>query len=194
MTIDDCRLMKDPNGVEFHSQVQRPWEKIMKKTRKETVIRPILPACLLVAGRPCLVVGGGAIAARKVGHLLDAEADVTVIGTAVSDSLQALADSGKIRVTARAFRDSDVTGKYIVFAATDSEAVNRRVLTACKKRGILCSAVDSCWPEGDFVTPAICRKDGLIVTVSTGGRSCRQSRLVKDRIAQLLSTLSIKNQ
>lgn len=162
----------------------------MKKTRKETVSRPILPACLLVAGRPCLVVGGGSIAARKVGHLLDAEADVTVVGAAVSDELQALAASKKIRIATRGFTESDVNGKYLVFAATDDEDVNRRVLAACRKRGILCSAVDACWPEGDFVTPAICRKGGLVVAVSTGGRSCRQSRLVKDRIARLLTAMT----
>ena len=158
--------------------------------RKETVTRPILPACLLVAGRACLVVGGGQIAARKVGHLLDAEADVTVVSPTVIDSLQALAKSAKIRVITRAFSESDVKGKRLVFTTTDSEDVNRRVLAACRKQGVLCSASDSNWPKGDFVTPAICRKNGLVVTVSTGGRSCRQARIVKDRIAQLLATLA----
>lgn len=160
--------------------------------RKQTVTRPILPVCLLVAGRPCLVVGGGQIAARKVGHLLDAEADVTVVSFTVTVALQALARSGKIRVTRHAFSESDVKGKYLVFATTDSEDVNRRVIAACRKRGILCSATDSNWPNGDFVTPAICRKSGLVVTVSTGGRSCRQAMIVKNRIAQLLAKIADK--
>ena len=158
--------------------------------RNETVTRPILPACLLIAGRPCLVVGGGQTAARKVGHLLDAEADVTVVSLTVTDTLQALATSGKIRVITRAFSEADVKGKSIVMAATDSEDVNMLVLAACRKRGILCSAADSNWPNGDFVTPAICREKDLVVTVSTGGRSCRRARIVKDRIAQLLATIT----
>jgi len=158
--------------------------------RKQTTARPILPVCLLVAGQPCLVVGGGKIAARKVGHLLDAEADVVVIGSSVSAPLKVLAEAGKIKVEARAFSESDVKGKYIVFATTDSESVNRRVLSACRKRGVLCSAADSLWPEGDFVTPAICRAQGLVVTVSTGGRSCKQARIVKDRIAGLIASIS----
>ena len=158
--------------------------------RKRTVARPILPACLLVAGRPCLVVGGGQIAARKVGYLLDAEANVTVVSSTVTIALQALARSRKIRVTRRAFAESDVQGKYLVFATTDRADVNRRVLKSCRKRGVLCSAADSHWAEGDFVTPAICRKNGLVVTVSTGGRSCRQAKIVKDRIAQLLTTMA----
>jgi siroheme synthase (precorrin-2 oxidase/ferrochelatase) len=81
----------------------------------------------------------------------------------------------------------------IVFAATDNEPVNRSVLAACRKRKILCSAVDSCWPDGDFVMPAICREEGLVVTVATGGRSCRRSRIVKDKIAEILKDLPGEN-
>ena len=159
-------------------------------TRKQPVTRPILPVCLLVAGKPCLVVGGGPIAARKVGHLLDAEADVSVVSPAVCESLQPLVQSGKIRLTARAFAAADVKGKCLVFATTDSPAVNRRVIACCRKLSVLCSASDGNWPQGDFVTPAICRESGVVVTVSTGGRSCRQARIVKDRIAGMLATIA----
>jgi siroheme synthase-like protein len=158
--------------------------------QKKTVTRPILPVCLLVAGKPCLVVGGGQIAARKAGHLLDAEADVTVVSPELSKEIQALARSKTIRLTARPFSESDLDGKCLVYAATDSEEVNRSVIESCHKRGILCSAADSNWPHGDFVTPAICRESGLVVTVSTGGRSCLQSRIVKDKIAKLLKTMA----
>jgi siroheme synthase-like protein len=150
----------------------------------------MLPASLLVAGRPCLVVGGGQIATRKAGHLLDAEADVTVVSPELTDALQILVQSGRLRWTARAFSESDVAGKCLVFATTDSTEVNRRVLECCRERGVLCSASDSNWPDGDFVTPAICRQSGLVVTVSTGGRSCRQARIVKDKIAGLLAKLA----
>ena len=158
--------------------------------RKKTVTRPILPVCLLVAGKPCLVVGGGTIAARKVGHLLEAEAGVTVVCPEASDEIQTLARSGKIQLTIRPFSDTDVKGKYLVFATTDKADVNRRVLEACRKQGVLCGASDGNWPDGDFVSPAICRKNGLVVTVSTGGRSCKQARVVKDKIAELLTTIS----
>jgi siroheme synthase-like protein len=162
----------------------------VKIMRKLTSTHPILPVCLLLAGKPCLVVGGGQIAARKAGHLLDAEADVTVVSPEVCETLQALVQAGKIRLTPRTFAASDVKGKCLVFAATDNEVVNRQVLACCRKLGILCSAADSNWPQGDFVMPATCRKNGLVVTVSTGGRSCRRARVVKDRIAELLTTIA----
>lgn len=157
--------------------------------RDETLTCPILPVCLLMAGKPCLVVGGGPIAARKAGHLLEADADVTVVSPDVGKDIQTLAHAGKVRLTSRAFAESDLDGKCLVFAATDNEAVNRHVIEACQRRGILCSAADSNWPRGDFVMPATCRKNGLVVTVSTGGRSCRQARIVKDRINDLLATI-----
>ncbi|MFZ4393988.1 MAG: precorrin-2 dehydrogenase/sirohydrochlorin ferrochelatase family protein [Kiritimatiellia bacterium] len=158
--------------------------------RKLAAAHPIMPICLLLAGKPCLVVGGGPIAARKTSHLLEAQADVTVVSPKTCPKLRALARAKKIRILPRAFTASDVSGKYLVFAATDNTAVNRQVLAKCRKCGILCSAADSNWPQGDFVMPATTRRNGLVVTVSTGGRSCRQARLVKEKIAALLETLA----
>jgi siroheme synthase-like protein len=158
--------------------------------RNESVTHPILPVCLMLAGKPCLVVGGGPIAARKAGHLLEAEANVTVVTTEAGMDIQTLASTGKVRLVKHPFIESDLDAQCLVFAATDNEDVNRQVIDACQRRGILCSAADSNWPRGDFVMPATCRQNGMVVTVSTGGRSCRQARLVKDKIAGLLSTLA----
>ncbi len=158
--------------------------------RNETVTRPILPVSLLIAGKRCLVVGGGQIATRKTGHLLDAEADVTVVCPDASEAIATLARSGRIRLVLRAFSESDVTGQYLVFATTDNPDVNRRVIACCHAQGVLCSASDSNWPDGDLVVPAICRKHGVVVSVATGGRSCRLARHVKDKIAEWLTSLT----
>ena len=158
--------------------------------RKLASTHPILPVCLLLAGKPCLVVGGGVIATRKAGHLLDAEARVTVVSPEISAEMQALARSRKIRLIRRVFAVTDIKGKDVVFAATDNTAVNRQILASCRKQKILCSAADANWPQGDFVMPATTRKNGLVVTVSTGGRSCSQARKVKDKIAELLSDIA----
>lgn len=156
--------------------------------RKSSPAQPILPICLLLAGKPCLVVGGGTIASRKIGHLLDAAAAVTVVAPSCTPALQELAAAGRIQILARPFTARDVDGHCLVFAATDNPAVNRRVVQACHKKGILCSAADANWTRGDFILPATCRKDGLVVTVATGGRSCRQARVIKDKIAEWLPT------
>lgn len=157
--------------------------------RDESRVRKILPVNLLLEGRPCLVVGGGNVAARKAGHLLDAGARVAVVSPAVEERIAGWAKQRRLRHVARAFRVSDVRGKFLVFAATDDATVNRRVLAACRKREILCNAADANWTRGDFVTPAITRTAGLVVTVSTGGRSCKTARIVKDKLAQVIDGL-----
>lgn len=146
----------------------------------------IFPIGLILAGRPCLVVGGGKNAARKVGLLLDATAMVTVVAQETTEELRAWAEAGRIHLHQRDFQDSDVHGFFAAFAATSFAKVNRQVLNACRAERVLCGVVDELWPEGDFITPASHRRDKLIVSVTTGGHSCRQARLVRDNIARHL--------
>ena len=145
-----------------------------------------LPVNLLVKGRRFLVVGGGKVALRKTRVLLDAGARITVVSPQARDELVELADRGEIEYVPREFRDSDLDGVFLVFAATDDRSLNRHVLKVARSRGALCCPVDANWPDGDFVTPAIVRRDGLAVAVSTGGRSCRRSRMVKENLARHL--------
>ena len=131
-----------------------------------------------------MIVGGGAIAARKAGHLAVAGAQIVVVSPDLSDALQAMVDAGEATWEGRTFEDGDTEGAFVVFAATNDRAVNRRVLEICRAQGIICSSVDGNWPDGDFVTPATFRKENLTVSVATGGQSCRRSRLVKDSLSR----------
>jgi glutamyl-tRNA reductase len=146
--------------------------------------KEILPISLMVEGRPCLVVGGGKIAARKAQHLLDAGAVVTVVAPELGGDLKELVDEKQVIWLSRAAKDSDMEAMFVVFAATDDKFVNKHVLSICHQHKILCCSVDGNWDKGDFVTPAIIRNAGLTVSVSTGGRSCRRSRLVKNNLAR----------
>lgn len=151
---------------------------------EDNFAKDILPVSLMVGGRHCLVVGGGRIAARKTQHLLDASAKVTIVAPDLSDEMQELVDARRVHWIARPVEDGDLDAAFLVFAATDDKLVNKRVLTHCQERRILCCLVDGNWDKGDFVTPAILRNAGLTVSVSTGGRSCRRSRLVKNNLAR----------
>jgi glutamyl-tRNA reductase len=130
------------------------------------------------------VVGGGKVAFRKVSGLLDAEADVTVVSPELDERLAGLVEAGRIRHIRRLFEDKDPEGHTIAFAATGSKSVNRQVLAACRAHRVLCCPADSNWTEGDFVTPATFRKAHLTVSVSTGGHSCRRSRLIKESLSR----------
>lgn len=150
---------------------------------------PIFPIGLLLQGRPGLVVGGGKVALRKVRLLLDADATVTAICPEPSEELLALAGEGKVSLQVRAFEPDDPRGFAVAFAATDRPEVNRTVLDACRRLGVLACAVDRLWPEGAFITPASHRRDELVVSVATGGVSCRRSRLVRDTLARHLDMI-----
>ncbi len=152
-------------------------------------IRADLAVNLLIEGRPAVVIGGGKIGFRKTRLLLDAGAIVTVVAPELNPDIQALVELGTVIHLRRRFEPRDIEGAVVVFAATDDAAVNRQVLACAKEARILACAADVNWPEGDFLTPASVRRGGLQVAVSTGGRSCRQSRLVKDSLSRHLAAL-----
>lgn len=147
--------------------------------------RKTFPVNLLLEGRPVLVVGGGRVARRKIERLLMAGADVRVVAPAVVAEVRRLARDSRLTLIERPYHEHDLDSKpCLVYAATDSVEVNQAVLKACKERGILCCSADANWSQGDFLTPASLEKSGLTVAVSTQGRSCVRSRLVKEAIAR----------
>lgn len=157
--------------------------------RDERRVRKIFPVNLMLEGRPCLVVGSGQIAARKVGHLLDSGATVTVVGPTASDEIRRWAVEGCVRYLARAFRPADLKGQQVVLAATDDGQVNGEVIRLCRMKHILCSAADGHWAESDFMVPATLRSPHITLTLSTGGASCRRARLAKDYLARHLEII-----
>lgn len=153
------------------------------------VERNIFPIGLLLEGKPCLVVGGGKVSSRKVQLLLDAGACVTVISPEVSTVISELASRSEIKLHQRNFCDTDIKGFNVVYCATDNRDTNSKILSLCRKNNILCCSIDSGWIEGDFLTPAIIRQSDLTISVSTGGKACRRSRLIKESISRHISLI-----
>jgi precorrin-2 dehydrogenase/sirohydrochlorin ferrochelatase len=124
------------------------------------------PVNLVLTGRPCLVVGGGAVAARKVAGLQACGADVKVIATRVGSELAATG----VPVELRPYRRGDVAGYRLVVAATDDPATNRAVYDDGEVAGIWVNSADepaSC----SFTLPSVVRRGPIMVTVATGGHS-----------------------
>jgi len=143
----------------------------------------------MLEGRRVLVVGGGRVGQRKVELLLDAGAEVTLVCPGCVDELASLAQAGRIRHEARAFEDQDVAASVLIFACTDNKHVNRHILEIAKAAKIPCCCADGNWPDGDFVTPAIIRTDDVLIAISTSGKSCRQSRLIKDNLRKHIDSI-----
>jgi len=128
------------------------------------------PVNLDLCGKRVVVVGGGAVAARKALRLMDAGARLSVVAPALAGRLAELAAAGELVHLGRPYQDGDLEGALLAFAATDDPAVNRAVAAEARERGILVNVVDA--PrEGDFTTPALLCRGDLLITASTAGAS-----------------------
>ena len=112
-----------------------------------------LPIFLDIREQPCLVVGGGEVAARKCALLLRAGAHVTVLAPALGTTLDAERAAGRIAHRASAFPDEDLDGYAVVIAATDDQEVNRAVAAAAASARIPVNVVDQ--PAPVHVHPAL---------------------------------------
>ena len=144
-----------------------------------------LPVFLKLEGRPCLVVGGGKVAARKVAMLLKAGARISLVAPALCDELEKLRESGRILYTGREFRDDDIDGMVLVIAATDNEAVNRQVSVVADSHRIPVNVVDT--PKlCSFIVPSLVDRSPVQVAVSTGGASPVLARLLRARLESFI--------
>lgn len=143
----------------------------------------------MIEGRRVLVVGGGRVGQRKVELLLDAGANVVLVCPDCVPELAQLADAGRLSYQTRRFEEGDVQGAVLVFACTDDKHVNRRILELAQQAKVPCCCADGNWSDGDFVTPAIIRAGEVLIAVSTSGKSCVQSRLIKDNLRKHLDSI-----
>jgi len=144
-----------------------------------------LPILLDIRAQPCLVVGGGEIAARKTALLLRSGGQVTVVAPALHAAFDGYLAEGKVAHRTAAFSAEDVAAYAVVIAATDDEAVNRNVAAAAKARRIPVNVVDQpalC----SFIMPSIIDRSPVIVAVSSGGASPVLARLLRTRLETMV--------
>ncbi len=143
--------------------------------------RVLYPVNLDITGRQCLVVGGGAVAARKIASILSCGGKVRVVSPEICPVIQALVDKGQVDWFSRKYQDSDMLDAFLVFAATNDSAVQGQVAEHAALWGILLNSADN--PEqSDFQVPAKIRHGELLITVSTGGSSPALAMLIKSQL------------
>lgn len=128
---------------------------------------------LNLEGRACVIVGGGAVAARKVDRLLSAGAIVTVISPELHPALIALSEVQKIMVQQEVYTTGMLTNLHplLVFAATDDSAVNGQIADEARSLGALVNGVDDQSGDRDFMSMATVQRGEITVSVSLGGAS-----------------------
>lgn len=138
---------------------------------------PLYPVALVLAGRRCLVVGGGKVAHQKVRGLLDAQADVTVVAPEIDERLRDL----PVSCQQRRYRPPEAAGYQLVVAATGKPEINQQVFDDADAAGVWVNSADD--PERcSAVLPARIRRGRLLVTVSTQGHSPAVSAWLRRRL------------
>jgi uroporphyrin-III C-methyltransferase/precorrin-2 dehydrogenase/sirohydrochlorin ferrochelatase len=132
---------------------------------------PVYLSGLLLAARQVVVVGGGAVALRRVTGLLDAAAQVVVVAPELVPRLRELVHAGRVSWQARPYRDGDLEGAWYAVTATGDPGVDVAVAAEAERRRVFCVRTDSS-REGSALTPATGAVRGLIVGVlSAGGQA-----------------------
>lgn len=142
---------------------------------------PFYPVSLDVAGRSCLVVGGGTVAARKARALLQCGASVTVIASSLSDEMEALVPSLRA-VERRPYDEGDASMFRLVVTATGIPEVDGAVYSDAEAAGVWVNSADDL-AHSSFILPAVHRDGAVTVSVSTSGLSPALASWLRTRIA-----------
>ena len=147
-------------------------------------VHSLYPTFLKLAGRRVLLVGAGNIATAKLGPLLAAGADVTVVAPAVDDRIAAAAELAPITVRRRAFTPTDLDDVWFVVAASTA-AVNAEVANAAEARRVLVLAVDDVDNATAYGAGTL-RRGGVTIAVSTEGRAPALAGLLREGLEALV--------
>lgn len=144
-----------------------------------------LPVFLNLRDRLTLVVGGGAVAARKVELLLKAHARVRVVAPSLNSELAVFRDAGRIEHLPAVFEPQHFADVAFAVAATDSRAANQAVVSAGEARGVFVNVVDDA-DASTAVMPAIVDRSPIIVAIGTAGRSPTLARRLRAQLEAML--------
>jgi uroporphyrin-III C-methyltransferase/precorrin-2 dehydrogenase/sirohydrochlorin ferrochelatase len=148
-------------------------------------VSELYPIGLRLEGLRALVVGGGAVATRRVPALLAAGAEVVIVAPELTPALHDLASTGRVEWLARRFEPADVDGAWLVQVAIDDPAAAAAVSDAARERRVFCVRADDRTAATAW-TPAVTRHGPVTVAVLGGGHP-RRAMAVRDAIRDRLS-------
>lgn len=143
------------------------------------------PLFARITGEPCLVVGGGVVALRKVRALRAAGARVTVNAPVISAELHQLASTGAVTLEQREFDPALIDRHLLVIAATSRREINHQVAAAARAAFRLCNIVDD-GAASSYISPAVVDRSPLLIAVSSGGSAPVLARRLRQQLETLL--------
>lgn len=142
------------------------------------------PLYLDLENKTVLVVGGGAVACRKVQTLLEYGAVVKIVSPRIIDELKALVDQEHCLWIAGVYSPEDIPGSVLIFSCTEKEDINARVARDAKTHNIPVNVVDD--PDKcSFYVPSILKRGDLSIAVSTAGSSPKVAGLIRRQLEEI---------
>ncbi|WP_040797374.1 uroporphyrinogen-III C-methyltransferase [Nocardia higoensis] len=152
----------------------------------EAAAEPNYLVGLDLRGRRVVVVGGGTVAARRLGLLIASGAEVHVVSREVTPTVEGMASAGQITVALRDYADGDLADAWYAIACTDEPQTNAAVVAEAERRRVFCVRADNA-RLGTAVTPATARYEGLAIGVLAGGAH-RRSAAVRNGLLEALQS------
>lgn len=144
---------------------------------------PLYPVMLQLRNQRCVVVGGGAVAERKIEGLLAAQADIVVISPRFTERILGWIEEGAVQGIAKRYESKDVSGAALVFAATDDSELNRTVAADSRASRIFVNVASEA-DDGNFTNPYVMRRGKLVISVSTSGASPIAARRICEDVEE----------
>ncbi|MBC2072830.1 precorrin-2 dehydrogenase/sirohydrochlorin ferrochelatase family protein [Listeria marthii] len=141
------------------------------------------PIMLEITGKKVVIIGGGKVALRKIAGLLDAGADILVVGLNVLPEIKSL----DVQVVEEAYRSEHLESAFMIFICTDNPEVNQLVLRDRAPWQLVNDTTDQA--NSDFFNMATVTKNELTIGISTGGGNPGYAKKVKREVSQLVANL-----
>jgi len=145
----------------------------------------LYPVFISLKNQKCLVIGGGPVAERKVGSLLECGAQVLLVAPKITRELKKRVLAGDVEYQQRFYETRDLegleVGRSLIFVATDSPEVNHQVHQEAQDRGFMVNVVDD--PvHCSFFVPSMVRRGSLCIAISTAGKSPLLARKIREKL------------
>jgi len=144
-----------------------------------------LPVFINLRQKPCLVVGGGNIALRKVNLLLKAQAQIKCIAPEFCNGLIELSRENAVDLIERRFESTDIDNQSVIIAATDDNKINAIVSSLAHESGIPINVVDS--PDlSSFIMPSIVDRSPIVIAISSAGKAPVLARIIRAKLETII--------
>ena len=145
------------------------------------------PIFIKLKNEKILVVGGGAVATRKVKTLINYSPGITIVSPQITSILKDLILKYNLKYYKRNYKKSDLKNKKIVFVATNDEKLNKQISKDAQQSGILVNVVDNS-EHCSFIVPSIITRGDLQIAISTSGISPLLTKMIRKKLEKLFGS------